>query len=1157
MKIKRSLKKLINNFFKKINFSINLILKKLRKLEEDCLKRKFLGTKYNFQKVDLKFESLFTYFTSRSQEAFKSTEIGSIVNQIFDAEPQASLNFLCDVVQIKIGCKVGDSTLNLLCEQVYRIAKTWKAKSIRESFVRSNTGEVGDLNFNNMDLSAPDIYSTVDQLKPRLQLTVSLVNLIPALSGKLDPSASGDHFNHDDHFNLDLRAVQAAFDELVPNGADMLDEQLRSRWTFKIATLCTYFRQIEALLNKDDISEENQRLISLAQKKCARAEIVKIYFGHVLQKDVDIRVKEIVAKSLKFFWIGLDNVDFVTSTKTFDSIVLNIKNGCRNAGEVFLDQKNQECLICRESLRLPVALPCGHVGCKTCLKSHFETGATRVCPEEGCRQELPENFAFQSSVDMEKAVKHHADFRQKTSQFFIEFLQSFVFRNDVAPHPDIVNKLLSFVVTKQLPKDKLKPRTKVISPFDGDYIDPSPVIRSFLLQLLFRYTKSIEVNLQKFMDEKEPFVENGRQFPELCLMIVQCLEDSFLSDERNISGSSKIRSALQHMNNHLEKGDPDNLVKALCHTALDRLAINTVANSIISFLSGELKDDREASIFFKTAINFVNNHSQSQNLKKYIVRFIAAKHQVGAVVEWKKKGVCLDLLPEDLRNSANNEAPDMFLIIDCDYKNIRDALRLAWLSSDYGVLNALLDHSKDKPVVWSLAIHHLNKLSQTKIKDPSAFGAFLTQHPWMSNIWDKNQEPIYQNLVGKGHRRESIYNLLIHFKETIFRTALPQFLNIFRELATNSRNCALLFLPTMPHDETLETKTAAGANLRWYSCSKGHFYAIGECGRPTQQSICPDCNEPIGGLNHAFVRNVQPVQPPTDQTRPGHVLGEARVGTRSVTVRETGGLEVAVIRFLLHSSMYHECQTQPLDVLSIITPRLPAVDAVEEFVANHLLLNLKQISDCLGKSENDAIVLLHQVISRLGKVRCIGGDWRLDQKAKVKTWEVEFVKQYIKPAHGCLENDIVRQRTAVSDDKEEAATVLNEIIYEKSAATVDRSKVLDLPQFWMPRENIRVEGIESKIGSKRLKDHCPFLLKILQKENIFRELAQLPKLIELARFVTKNYSRQLEVRDTDAMTVKRFVSNMDPNDRRYVLPLIDTFLATLNNLKTQLFASDK
>jgi hypothetical protein len=41
----------------------------------------------------------------------------------------------------------------------------------------------------------------------------------------------------------------------------------------------------------------------------------------------------------------------------------------------------------------------------------------------------------------------------------------------------------------------------------------------------------------------------------------------------------------------------------------------------------------------------------------------------------------------------------------------------------------------------------------------------------------------------------------------------------------------------------------------WYTCSKGHIYAIGECGGAMQQSKCPECGEIIGGSNHRLVNN--------------------------------------------------------------------------------------------------------------------------------------------------------------------------------------------------------------------------------------------------------------------------------------------------------------
>ena len=39
----------------------------------------------------------------------------------------------------------------------------------------------------------------------------------------------------------------------------------------------------------------------------------------------------------------------------------------------------------------------------------------------------------------------------------------------------------------------------------------------------------------------------------------------------------------------------------------------------------------------------------------------------------------------------------------------------------------------------------------------------------------------------------------------------------------------------------------------WYTCPKGHVYAIGECGGATQESTCPECGERIGGTSHRLL----------------------------------------------------------------------------------------------------------------------------------------------------------------------------------------------------------------------------------------------------------------------------------------------------------------
>ena len=585
-----------------------------------------------------------------------------------------------------------------------------------------------------------------------------------------------------------------------------------------------------------------------------------------------------------------------------------------------------------------------------------------------------------------------------------------------------------------------------------------------------------------------------------------------------------------------------------------RLTIATVVDVLIDHISTR-KLSNEASHLLKTAEDFITNQHNGESLQKYVVRNVAAKYQVGAIVEWKKRGVFLDLMPEELKNSSTNESPDMFLLIDPNYKAFRDALRLAWLSDDYEAVSNLIQAFRNEHIVWSLAFHHLTKISPANCKDRAKFEALLDQHSWLSDIWKDNQLLPYPDLVGQSHRHTAISNLIFHFKETLSRGNIPPFLNIFQQLTTNTRNARGLFLPTMPHDDTFEARQAVRDASRWYTCSKGHIYAIGDCGQPMQQAKCDTCGEVIGGQGHRFAAGAgHGAGVAVDQTQPGHILGAPVAGTSSRTVRDTGGLEVAIIRFLLHSSLYHAAQLNPADVASITFPPNPP-GSLKDFFAEHLLLNLTQIANGLGKGEDDAIVLLHQVIVGLKGGAGDRGDWRLSTKATVKPWENEFAQTCIRPVLARLETDLGRHTDAVKQDKEEATSVLQDILFEKKPDVCDRKRILDLPQLWTPREAITVEGIKAKIGQDKMKTNCPFFNKIFEEETIFRELKRLPSLLELARFVVKNYNRRPEVRDADSVTIETFLSRMDENsrDREVVGPLVDAFLLTLGNLKNDLY----
>ena len=113
-------------------------------------------------------------------------------------------------------------------------------------------------------------------------------------------------------------------------------------------------------------------------------------------------------------------------------------------------------------------------------------------------------------------MKKHQAFKETLGTFFLDILQRFVFAKDTAEggiDREVLESLLSFVVTKELPKDDERGvRTKRISPFAGHCIDSTPVVRSFILQLLLRDDPAARAEyLGRFLEGERRFMRDAQQ----------------------------------------------------------------------------------------------------------------------------------------------------------------------------------------------------------------------------------------------------------------------------------------------------------------------------------------------------------------------------------------------------------------------------------------------------------------------------------------------------------------------------------------------------------------------------------------------------------------------------------------------------------------------
>ena len=155
----------------------------------------------------------------------------------------------------------------------------------------------------------------------------------------------------------------------------------------------------------------------------------------------------------------------------------------------------------------PVELPCRHIFCLQCTRDWI-TEERRTCPT--CRDVVPQQFDFRPSEKLKLvtsalmisrlSLASISIYSQKTSgfvkfkscctAFFMELVAVYSFNEHARtpPQRDLVQLLMHLITRKRTGEAAT---TRAFSPFTSDAIDATPTVRSFLLQLLLRYTFEI------------------------------------------------------------------------------------------------------------------------------------------------------------------------------------------------------------------------------------------------------------------------------------------------------------------------------------------------------------------------------------------------------------------------------------------------------------------------------------------------------------------------------------------------------------------------------------------------------------------------------------------------------------------------------------------
>ena len=820
-----------------------------------------------------------TMSASQLQLLIEGCRLSAVLNDLFCDSTQLQKFYIADFVALRFPSVRRPEAKEAFCNEIDKAARR-ELDARREEFevvdaddvAMEEDGDNGDLSRGGGGskfarfVTPADIQVAYSRLKPRLQFLASVLEYAPALGTDEVFGAVGD-------FDVtEFRADVAAFRLLVrhcePKAEELAGEERLASWCLQVDRLIGFFHDFQSLqLPQGDVATVKDAI--------DRFQIVRLYLTHVCRPAKDRELRVVACNKLKRLNLEMKAKKSALKTgKGFKAIVnlLHLLN--KDASKHHFGLEVDDCVICREDLYDPVILPCKHAGCARCLEEYYGSRGRerRQCPDMECKTEIPPNFRMSCARNDKNKVKKHQVFKETLGTFFLDILQRFVFAKSGAGseegiEQEVLESLLSFVITKELPKDDERGRTKRISPFAGHCIDSTPVVRSFILQLLLRddpSTRSEYLNL--FLDRERRFMRDAKQLSELCQLVMFCLEDALFDAERGgefVANREALSLPAAHrlmleLGAAADLGGGAGLVPQLDYCAKARVALGTVAVLLNEVLGR--KKVAHADQLLNSAAEFVCGSPMQGSLQRFFVRCLVALFRKDLVFEWKESGVLPELMPDEIKVSTYDEPQDSYLLLGGEYKKIKDTIRRALTVGRFDELAEMLAAAapRDLSAHWSLALFYLLRVGSCPRGNLEALLAAVEQHAaglaaaTRAAVGVQGVFPAAQRL---GDR--AVFALVHHLRTALVHMRRENFLTAPLSHFAAGTVQGQLFLPTMPQDETMEVISALRGRqdgvTRWYTCSKGHKYGIGDCGQPVGRSKCPDCGEPIGAGN-AHVR---------------------------------------------------------------------------------------------------------------------------------------------------------------------------------------------------------------------------------------------------------------------------------------------------------------
>ncbi|XP_040922673.1 E3 ubiquitin-protein ligase rnf213-beta isoform X2 [Toxotes jaculatrix] len=843
--------------------------------------------------------------------------------------------------------------------------------------------------------------------------------------------------------------------------------------------------------------------------------IVASFIQHIVfqVKENDLRLKELALRHCSLHLILMQESPDVRSLDTLQQLIriLNsFHDECISRDLRF----GISCPVCLLELKEPSVLPCQHVFCLPCLQLCIQPHR-RSCPK--CRADVPANFEPTVSHTVNSALQQHAAIRGCCNSFFLEVVSRFCLSEGQKPGEGVVELLFSLLVSSN--GDVY--RTRELTPF-LECVDNNPVVRSVLPKLLLQYSfDEVKAHIQTYLKNLEENLLDREDRTELYLLFVNCFQDSLLcSDAKQVeeSGEKQRQAEIRFLSRIARMQTPDRRedpAEFLLNIARLRICMSTAAQLLEKATFQGRRDAVEAQYLLQ--VRAVCEYCGNDWHRVYLLRALHRLSGMDCILSLMNSPAWRWVFPADLIRLQGMIATnvDQFLCCGTPYRAVRDAMTQVLLENrSDAFMTELQKLGRSQISLLALALFRhitcLYKSPDVNTHPSSQVTARLEE--LLKNIGSKEFREFCSSLLlnhigGPGSclhinanlsaQRQTLLELLVHLDSVVFSG--NSLLGPLYQIASQPQNVIASFLPTMPADHRSEARQwlRGEKKLEMYTCANGHVCFVGECGKPMVVSTCPDCGLPIGGQNHSPVSGFTRETHHRDQTRTGHILGDADRRSEAPE-RQMTSAQSCVLRLLTHLAMLQGTIRNQRGVEDMIHPR---PTNVFNFLWDHLEKDMSVLGKALNQNMDSTAVTVHLILNVCTEFTT--GSHRaqpdLSSRQGRQQWEKLVCDSAINPVLQNLQQNLAEAQDRIAADDRLAGSPLMNLLYG------DPGNMLSLPSdcpthrssFWTLPQIMTVERFSQLVGEAQGRSSLPLLIVFLRKIHCVRQLHHLPELAAL------------------------------------------------------------